>query len=143
MFIDLCLSRVCLKKELKVKIIIFCFFFILAGCVNSTPKIIPSQLPDAKINQMYSQIIQISGGALDGKTTGVIINPTDSGLSWKPKTWNQEWNGEIFKKEDFHNITIYGKPLKKGRVTIKVSGFTYGTMYPGKEFNKTYEIKVD
>ncbi|EEG85147.1 hypothetical protein PROPEN_03516 [Proteus penneri ATCC 35198] len=70
-----------MKKELKVKFIIFCFFFILAGGVNSTPKIMPSQLPDAKINQMYSQIIQISGGALGGKTTGVIINPTDSGLS--------------------------------------------------------------
>nr|WP_314264039.1 hypothetical protein [uncultured Moellerella sp.] len=126
-----------------MKKLITVLFFLIVGCGNPTPKIMPSQLPDANINEMYSQVIQISGGALDGKTTGVIINPTDSGLSWRPKTWNQEWNGEAFKKEDFHNITIYGKPLKKGRVTIKVSGFTYGTMYPGKDFNKTYEIEVN
>ncbi|CRL62795.1 hypothetical protein [Proteus vulgaris] len=51
--------------------------------------------------------------------------------------------GKVQKDIDFHTITVLGIPLERGVIQIKISGFSYGTMYPGKEFNKTYEIKVD
>lgn len=133
---------VCLKKELRVKIIIFCFFFILAGCANPTPKILPDSLHYAAVGKPYLQVINISGGALDEKSTSVIIQPEDSGLHWSPTIGYSYWEGKQSIKEDYHTIVIQGTPLNKGLISISIGGFTYGTMYPGKDFSKVYEITV-
>jgi len=131
-----------LKKELKVKIIIFCFFFILVGCGNPTPKISPDYLPDSAMGKPYLQVINISGGAINEKSTSVIIQPKDSGLHWSPTIGYSYWEGKQSIKEDYHTIVIQGTPLNKGLISIPISGFTYGTMYPGKDFSKVYEITV-
>lgn len=126
-----------------MKNFIIILFFLLFGCGNPTPKVTPDKLPDGVVNYPYSEVIQISNGALNRKSIEVVITPDDSGLEWKPKVLYQTtYGGEVEKHEDFHYITIYGTPTKKGIITISVFGGTLGTMYPGKAFGKVYKINV-
>lgn len=118
-------------------------FFLIAGCGNPTPKVLPDYLPDAVVGKPYLQVINISGGALNEKSTSVIIQPKDSGLHWSPTIGYSYWEGKQSIKEDYHTIVIQGIPLKKGVISISADGSTLGTMYPGKDFNKTYEIEVN
>lgn len=115
----------------------------LVGCGNPTPKVTPDNLPSAIVGAEYNAVINISGGYISEKSISFEITPVDSGLSWSPMISYRNSLGEVQKDIDFHTITVLGIPLEKGVIQIKISGFSYGTMYPGKEFNKTYEIKVD
>ncbi|QXX98924.1 hypothetical protein IM817_12430 [Serratia marcescens] len=121
---------------------IFILLLVLVGCGNPTPTVTPEQLSDAVVGYPYMEMLQISGGALNRRSTGVIITPENSGLKWKPKVNYRKFGERVQKDEDFHNIIIYGTPNGKGKVTVEVSGFTLGTMYPGKGFFKSYEIEV-
>ncbi|MDB9566125.1 hypothetical protein OW293_005855 [Providencia rettgeri] len=126
-----------------MRIIVFCFFFILVGCGNSTPKVTPDNLPSAMAGAGYNTVINISGGYISEKSISFDIIPSNSGLSWSPMISYRNSLGKVQKDVDFHTITVSGTPLKKGTIQIKISGFTHGTMYAGKEFHKIYEIKVD
>lgn len=126
-----------------VRIIISCLFFVLAGCGNPTPKVAPDNLPSAMAGAEYNTVINISGGYINDKSISFDIMPSNSGLSWSPMISYRNFQGKVQKDVDFHTITVSGTPLKKGVIQIKISGFTHGTMYAGKEFNKTYEIEVN
>ncbi|WP_051473610.1 hypothetical protein [Providencia alcalifaciens] len=115
----------------------------LMGCGNPTPKVTPNNLPSAIAGEEYNTVINISGGYISEKSISFDIIPSNSGLSWSPMISYRNSLGKVQKDVDFHTITVSGTPLKKGVIQIKISGFTYGTMYAGKEFHKTYEIKVD
>ncbi|MCP9267269.1 hypothetical protein M5U04_03955 [Xenorhabdus sp. XENO-1] len=127
-----------------MKNILIIFIFLLYGCGNPTPKVLPKSdaLPDAVINEPYQASITITGGALNEKSVWVTINPTNSGLTWNPKDSSFQWQGEKIIKKDYHHINITGTPQKAELIKIEIVGFTLGTMYAGKDFNKTYTIKV-
>ncbi|WP_265503741.1 hypothetical protein [Providencia heimbachae] len=126
-----------------MRIIIFCIFFVLAGCGNPTPKVTPNNLPSAIAGAEYNTVINISGGYISDKSISFNIIPSNSGLLWSPMISYRNFQGKVQKDVDFHTITVSGTPLKKGTIQIKISGFTHGTMYPGKEFSKTYQIEVN
>ncbi|WP_233420910.1 hypothetical protein [Xenorhabdus nematophila] len=52
-----------------MKKILIIFIFLLYGCGNPTPKVLPKSefLPDAVINEPYQASITITGGALNEK----------------------------------------------------------------------------
>lgn len=113
------------------------------GCGNPTPKLTPDRLPVGTTGIDYNAVINISGGYISQRSISVKITPQDSGLTWSPKVSYLTFQGKTQKDEDFHEISITGIPLLKGVIQIQIDGFTYGTMYPGKEFHKIYNITVD
>ncbi|WP_274711308.1 hypothetical protein [Xenorhabdus bovienii] len=127
-----------------MKKILIIFIFLLYGCGNPTPKVLPKSefLPDAVINEPYQASITITGGALNEKSVWVKIHPTGSGLTWNPKDSSFLWGGKKEIRKDYHHINITGTPKKTELIKIEVVGFTLGTIYAGKEFNKNYTIKV-
>ncbi|MBJ2110623.1 hypothetical protein [Proteus terrae] len=90
-----------------MRFIIYILFFLLIGCGNPTPKVTPDKLPNTVVAHPYSELVQISGGALNRKSVEIVITPKDSGLEWKPKVSYQKWGDEVKKDQGFHNITIY------------------------------------
>ncbi|MEQ2027070.1 hypothetical protein ABLB84_15205 [Xenorhabdus szentirmaii] len=124
--------------------ILILFVFLLYGCGNPTPKVLPTSnfLPDAVVYEPYQTLITITGGALDESSVSVSIQPIDSGLTWSPKESIVQWEGKDEIRKDYHHINITGIPKKTELIKIEVSGFTFGTMYPGKSFDKIYTIKV-
>ncbi|PHM73572.1 hypothetical protein [Xenorhabdus kozodoii] len=127
-----------------MKKILIIFIFLLYGCGNPTPKFLPKSevLPDAVINEPYQASITITGGALNEKSVWVKIHPIGSGLTWNPKESSFQWEGKEEIRKDYLHINITGIPKKTELIKIEVVGFTLGTMYPGKDFDKTYTIKV-
>ncbi|MDY3693542.1 MAG: hypothetical protein SO066_02530 [Proteus mirabilis] len=73
-----------------MRFIIYILFLLLIGYGNPTPKVIPNKLPNAAVDHPYSELIQISGGALNKKCVEIIITPKNSGLEWKPKVSYQK-----------------------------------------------------
>lgn len=126
-----------------MKNIIFILALLLIGCGNPTPKVTPDKLPNAVVDHPYSELVYISNGVIDRKTIDIAITPGNSGLTWTPKITYYRWGNDIEKSENFHQISIHGTPIQKGKIKINIEGFTYGTMYAGKEFNKLYEINVE
>lgn len=115
----------------------------LIGCGNHTPKVTPNKLSPAISGMNYNTVINISGGYISERGINVDITPDNSGLSWSPIISYRNSLGKVQKDLDFHTITVSGTPLNKGVIKIKIDGFTSGTMYPGKEFHKIYNITVD
>lgn len=114
----------------------------MVGCGNPTPKVTPNKLPAGTYGAVYDTEINISGGYISDRSISIDITPTDSGLTWTPKISYLTFQGKTQKNEDYHTIRISGKPLVKSPIKIYIRGFTYGTMYPGKEFSKTYDVTV-
>ncbi|MEQ5095180.1 hypothetical protein [Proteus terrae] len=73
-----------------MRFIIYILFFLLIGYGNPTPKVTPDKLPNAVVTHPYSELVQISGGALNRKCVEIVITPKDSGLEWKPKVSYQK-----------------------------------------------------
>lgn len=127
-----------------MKTILLFFIFLVSGCSNPPPVIYPqtSELISAEMNKFYQQNIEIKGGAVNKSSLMVNIYPTDSGLMWKPQETKYIFDGKEETKKDYHNIIIFGTPLKKSEYHVIVSGFTLGTTYPGKDFYRKYTIKI-
>ncbi|MBE8589043.1 hypothetical protein, partial [Xenorhabdus griffiniae] len=91
-----------------MKKILIIFIFLLCGCGNPTPKVLPESeiLSDAVINEPYQASITITGGALNEKSVWVEINPADSGLTWHPKESSFQWEGKEIIRKHYHNINI-------------------------------------
>lgn len=116
-----------------MRFIIYILFLLLIGYGNPTPKVTPNKLPNTVVDHPYSELIQISGDALNRKSVEIIMPPKNSGLEWKPKVPYQKWGSKVKKDKDLHNITIYGTPYKKGVITISVFHSSLETMYLGKK----------
>lgn len=124
-------------------IILLTAILTLIGCGNPTPKVTPNKLPSAIVGSEYNTVINITGGYINEKSISFDITPDNSGLTWSPMISYRNSLGKVQKDVDYHTITVSGIPLKTGIIKIKIDGFTYGTMYAGKEFNKIYEIEVN
>jgi hypothetical protein len=124
-------------------IIIFLFFFI-SGCSNPKPLVYPEthELASATINEFYHQNIEIKGGPVNETSVSVRFIPTDSGLMWAPEETKYNLGGSEEVNKDYHRIIVSGIPKKAGNYSVIVSGFTLGTMYPGRDFYRKYTIKI-
>lgn len=119
-------------------------FIFMSGCISQnvvfTP--VPRMLPNAVKGLNYISSVEIKGGAISKNSITVKITPVDSGFVWKPRETKDFFEGRERVKEDYHHITIYGTPKKQGVVFVEISGFTLGTSFSGKGFNKEYRVEV-
>lgn len=133
------------KSTKKMKFLILIISFFIYGCVSFCPVVIPetSELPGATVNKKYHKIIEVQGGAINESSISVSIIPANSGLVWNPEETKYNFGDEEIINKDYHRIIISGIPKKTGSYSVIVSGFTLGTMYPGKDFYKKYSIKIN
>ena len=105
---------------------------LLFGCAPSV-EVTPNKLPDAYLNQPYKTNINIINSAVDDMT----FYSTFSEASFKLTPGVRE-SGQ----DDYNNLTISGLPTTLKPITVYISGNTYGTNFPGKDFEKEYTIEV-
>ena len=124
-------SRYYLNSLIKLLLI-----FVLAGCV-SKGKILPKNLPDATLNKpYYAEIfIYVGPGPVIDRLFDYQIEPENSGLELAPYDLNAPGA--------YNHLTVKGSPKVTGMIKIKIEGNTFGTMYSGREFEKTYTINVE
>lgn len=103
---------------------------LLSGCGVSYS---PNTLPVAKVGQPYYVEINVKTGRgpIIQRTFSSLIKP-ENGLHVELLDWSSE-----------NHIKIYGIPEQSGNTKISFSGFSYGTMLPGKEIDKTYVLRVE
>lgn len=105
---------------------------LLFGCAPSV-EVTPDKLPDAYLNQPYETNIDIINSAVDDMT----FYSTFSDDSFKIDPGVRESS-----QDDYNNLTVSGLPTNLKPIKVYISGNTYGTNFPGKEFDKEYTIKV-
>jgi len=96
-------------------------------------------LPSAKLKQSYYSEVNILGGPVIGRLVTYKITPINSGLNAFPGEYISRGGDKI---SDYNIVIIKGVPISTSDIEIEIYGSTYGTNYPGKEFDKTYKIKV-
>ncbi|MES4613099.1 hypothetical protein V2154_10995 [Ewingella sp. CoE-038-23] len=113
---------------------------ILMGC-RSSISYEPNgdYLPSAKFKQSYYSEVNILGGPVIGRLVTYKITPINSGLNAFPGEYISRGGDKI---SDYNIVIIKGVPISTSDIEIEIYGSTYGTNHPGKEFNKTYKIKV-
>lgn len=111
-------------------VFIFSVLLMLTGC-GKKYKITPDVLPIARVNQQYTQIINISGGKV--VDDGVLLDaniPKELGISIQP----------VNDRDGYNIIKIHGTPKYKGTFTIHIqAGFYAGG---GNKINKIYTFTV-
>ena len=119
--------------------LILLLVFILIGC-RSTIKYIPDEnyLPDAYKNKPYHELISINGGKVIDSLFWFEITPLNSGLTVEPD--EEEKHGEVY--TTYNRVKIQGIPKVSGDIKLKIGGGTFGTNFPGVDFEKNYIIKV-
>lgn len=105
---------------------------MLVGCAPSV-KVTPNKLPDAYLNQPYETNIKIINSAVDDMTFYSKFSDNSFKINPKVKESGQD---------DYNNLTIRGLPTTLKPVKVYISGNTYGTNFPGKDFEKEYTIEV-
>lgn len=93
----------------------------------------PEDLPVAYLNQSYQQSIHITGGT--------VIERSFRSESSSPSlivTHTLTENGD----RDYNHLVIEGTPQTLKPIYITISGSTYGTNFPGTDFEKSYVVEV-
>ena len=103
--------------------------FVCAPSVEVTP----NKLPDAYLNQPYETDIEIINSAV----VGISFYSEFSDSSFKLTPGVRE-SGQ----DDYNNLTVNGLPTTLEPISVYIAGSTYGTNFPGKEFEKEYTIEV-
>lgn len=140
-----------MKKILhKVLILILsCAYIVLLGCSQKI-RVYPDKLLDAKVGQPYYAEIKITGGRVIYDRSSIEINGSKvSACSFYSNI--EPANGlrieSIYSNNEtvnqYNYLKIYGTPLEATNSLITIAGSTYGTMYPGRQFEKTYQLKVN
>jgi hypothetical protein len=133
------------------KIILLIFIILTSSCSTISVSVQPQEdyLPDAMVGKNYNATISIVGGPVivsnEKKAANfVIIEPTNSGIEWKPHKKNLVYSGKEESWDDYNHLLISGKPLRSGEIHVTVVGRVYGTMLSGSgKFQKKYTIKVN
>ena len=112
-----------------IRISIFILFFLLVGCAQKII-ITPDTLPDAVLGKPYYAEVKIDGGAISPSVYSTVT--PENNLIVEPIRTGSSYN----------TMKIYGKPIEATDTVILIHGGTYGTMVSGKEFKKTYTLKV-
>ncbi|ERL54585.1 hypothetical protein [Psychrobacter vallis] len=96
-------------------------------------KVSPDRLPDAYLNQPYETNIDISGGVVVG--VGFYSEVSDANFIIIPSIAEGGY-------KDYNLLTVTGTPTTSNPIYIYIAGDTYGTNFPGKQFEKKYTIEV-
>ncbi len=105
---------------------------MLFGCTPNV-EVTPDTLPDAYLNQPYKTDIEIINSAVDDMTFYSTFS--DSNFKITPRVRDSG-------QDDYNSLIISGLPTSLEPVQVYMSGNTYGTNFPGKEFEKEYTIEV-
>lgn len=105
---------------------------LLFGCTPSV-KVTPDKLPDAYPNQPYQADIEITGGTVSDMT--FYTRFSDSSFKITPSIAEGGY-------KDYNLLTVTGTPTTLEPVSVYIAGSTYGTNFPGKEFEKKYTIEI-
>ena len=105
---------------------------LLVGCTPNV-KVTPNKLPEAYLNQSYQANIEITGGAVSDMT--FYTKFSDSSFEITPSTAEGGY-------KDYNLLTVIGTPTTLEPVSVYIAGSTYGTNFPGKDFEKEYTIEV-
>jgi len=112
-------------------LVLFTTVFLLS-CAPGV-EVTPSKLPDAYLNQPYEADIEIINSAV----VGMSFYSEFSNSSFKLTPGVRD-SGQ----DDYNNLTINGLPTTLEPIAVYIAGSTYGTNFPGKEFEKEYTIEV-
>ena len=127
-------------KKLQHHLMLIIGFFLttaLTGCLCYKPEVRPKTLPNATLGNPYYAKIEVFGGHANRRHFYYDIQPEKSGLELSPR-------GLGTKYVTYNHLEVKGTPKVTGTITIKLYGGTYGTMScPGRDFKKTYTIKVE
>ncbi len=105
---------------------------LLLGCAPSV-KVTPDKLPDAYLNQPYEADIEIINSAVDDMTFYSTFS--DSSFKITPGVRDSG-------QDDYNSLTLNGLPTSLEPISVYIAGSTYGTNFPGKEFEKKYTIEI-
>lgn len=108
---------------------------LIIACTHKT-YFSPNELPVARFGQSYYAEITIHSapGPVIQESFKYLIKPENSGLVLKPLDTSANF--------PYNNLKIVGIPNTIGEVIIQFGGTTCGTSFPGRDFDKTYIIKV-
>ncbi|MEA5103966.1 hypothetical protein [Pantoea sp. S18] len=123
---------------------ILCFLLLTSGCSAPNPDVFPdvAVLPSGAVGKEYRSQIKINGGPVNKSSVSVIIVPEGSGLMWEPEAIKYKIGNEDGVNVDYHKLIILGVTKKPGDYDIIVSGYTLGTMKPGRGFYKKYSLTI-
>ncbi len=105
---------------------------LMLGCSDPV-KVSPDKLPDAYLNQPYQANIEITGGAVSDMT--FYTKFSDSSFKITPSIAEGGY-------KDYNLLTVTGVPTTLEPVSVYIAGSTYGTNFPGKDFEHEYTIEV-
>lgn len=105
---------------------------VLIGC-SAPIDFLPNKLPDAYLNQPYQANIEITGGAVSDMT--FYTKFSDSSFKITPSIAEGGY-------KDYNLLTVTGVPTTLEPVSVYIAGSTYGTNFPGKDFEHEYTIEV-
>ena len=128
-------------KKLRYHLMLIIGFFVtsvLTGCFcMERMEVRPKSLPNASLGNPYFAKIEVFGGIVIDEFFAYHIKPEKSGLELSPRGLGTEY-------VSYNNLEVKGTPKVTGTISIELSGGTYGTMScPGRDFKKTYTIKVE
>lgn len=105
---------------------------LLVGCSDPV-KVSPDRLPDAHLNKPYEANIEITGGVV--VKVGFYSEVSDGNFEIIPSIAEGGY-------KDYNLLTVAGTPTTLEPIHIEIVGDTYGTNFPGKQFEKMYTIEV-
>lgn len=114
------------------KYIIVVSSLLIIGCSDPV-KVSPDKLPDAYLNQPYQTNIEITGGAV--VELSFYSEVSDASFKIMPSIAEGGY-------KDNNMLTVTGTPTTLEPIYINIAGSTYGTNFPGKDFEKEYTIEV-
>lgn len=115
--------------------------FYSSSYIANRPNFTTQELPEAHLNQPYYAKIEIEAAIIE-ETVNIQVSNED--IMVEPKVYESHkdiYNKPVY-RTDYSNLTITGTPSELKPITIKLTGSTYGSMFVGKEFEKTYTIEV-
>ncbi|OPH37902.1 hypothetical protein [Moraxella equi] len=115
--------------------------FYSSSYIANRPNFTIQELPEAHLNQPYYAKIEIEAAIIE---EAVDIQVSNEDIMVEPKVYESHkdiYNKPVY-RADYSNLTITGTPSELKPITIKLTGSTYGSMFVGKEFEKTYTIEV-
>ena len=122
-------------------IVFLIIMFKVSSHFANRPHFVTQELPKAHLNQPYYAKIEIEAAIIE-ETVDIQVSSED--ITVEPKVYESHkdiYNKPVY-RTDYSNLTITGTPSELKPITIKLTGSTYGSMFVGKEFEKTYTIEV-
>lgn len=99
---------------------------LLVGCTPNI-KVTPNKLPDAYLNQPYQANIEVTGGVV--VEFSFHSEMSDASFKIIPSIAEGGY-------KDYNLLTVTGTPTTLEPINVYIAGSTYGTNFPGEDFEK-------